>query len=151
MSIVEDKLRQLGLQLNPPKPSVANYLGCKRFADLLFVSGRVSELTGEVGTDVTEQDARVAARDTILLILSIIKKEIENLDLIVGVIKVHGFVRSSPNFTRQPYVLDGASDLLVELFGTNGQHARTATGVNQLPFGAVIQIDLILQLKPPAS
>lgn len=148
MSIVEDKLRQLGLQLNPPKPSVANYLGCKRFTDLLFVSGRVSELTGEVGTDVTEQDARAAARDTILLILSIIKKEIGNLDLIVGVIKVHGFIRSSPSFNRQPYVLDGASDLLVELFGTNGQHARTATGVSQLPFGAAIQIDLILQLKP---
>src|SRR4030095_423831 len=151
MSIIEDKLTQLGLQLNPPKPSVANYLGCKRFADLLFVSGRVSDLTGEVGTDVTEQDAKVAARDTILLILAIIKKEIGNLDLIVGVIKVHGFIRSSLNFTRQPNVLDGASDLLVELFGTNGQHARSATGVNQVPFGAAIQIDLILQLKPSAT
>ena len=147
MSIVEDKLRQLGLQLDPPKPSVANYVGCKRVGELLFVSGRVSELTGEVGIEITEPDAKVAARDTILLILSIIKKEIGNLDLIDSVIKVHGFIRSSPNFTRQPYVLDGASDLLIELFGVNGQHARTATGVNQLPFGAAIQIDLILQLK----
>jgi len=151
MSIVEDKLGQLGLHLHPAKPSVANYLGCKRFGELLFVSGRVSELSGEVGTDVTEEEAKIAARDTILLILSIIRKEIGDLDLIRDVIKVHGFIRSSPTFTRQPYVLDGASDLLVELFGKNGQHARTATGVNQLPFGASIQIDIILHLKPITS
>jgi enamine deaminase RidA (YjgF/YER057c/UK114 family) len=148
MSTVEDKIKKLGLQLEPPKPSVANYLGCKRFGELLFVSGRVSELSGEVGTDITEEDAKIAARDTILLILSIIKKDIGDLDLIESVIKVQGFIRSSANFTRQPYVLDGASDLLVELFGTKGQHARTATGINQLPFGACIQLDIILQLKP---
>ena len=147
MSIIEDKLKKLGLKLAPPKPSVANYLGCKRFGELLFVSGRVSELSGEVGTEITEEKAKIAARDTILLILSIIKKDIGDLDLIQNVIKVQGFIRSSANFTRQPYVLDGASDLLVELFGMNGQHARTATGVNQLPFGASIQLDIILQLK----
>lgn len=148
MSIIEDKLMKLGLQLGPPKPSVANYLGCKRIGELLFASGRVSELRGEVGTDVTEAEAKIAARDTVLLILSIIRKDIGDLDLIRDVIKVQGFIRSSPNFTRQPYVLDGASDLLVELFGNNGQHARTATGVNQLPFGASVQLDIILQLKP---
>jgi enamine deaminase RidA (YjgF/YER057c/UK114 family) len=147
MSIIEDKLKKLGLKLEPPKLPVANYLGCKRFGELLFVSGRVSELSGEVGTDITEEEAKIAARDTILLILSIIRKEIGDLDLIQSVIKVQGFIRSSANFTRQPYVLDGASDLLVELFGMNGQHARTATGVNQLPFGASIQLDIILQLK----
>ena len=148
MSIIEDKLKKLGLQLAPPKPSVANYLGCKRFGELLFVSGRVSELAGEVGSDVTEEEAKIAARDTVLLILSIIRKDIGDLDLIESVIKVQGFIRSSANFTRQPYVLDGASDLLVELLGVNGQHARTATGINQLPFGASIQLDIILQLKP---
>ena len=148
MSIIEDKLKELGLQLRPAKPSVANYLGCKRSGELLFASGRVSELRGEVGTDVTEEEAKVAARDTVLLILAIIKEDIGNLDLIQDVIKMHGFIRSSANFTRQPYVLDGASDLLVELLGTNGQHARTATGINQLPFGASVQLDIILQLKP---
>ena len=148
MSTIEDKLIKLGLQLKPPKPSVANYLGCKRFGELLFVSGRVSELAGEVGSDVTEEEAKIAARDTVLLILSIIRKDIGDLDLIESVIKVQGFIRSSANFTRQPYVLDGASDLLVELFGMNGQHARTATGISQLPFGASIQLDIILQLKP---
>ena len=148
MSLIEDKLRKLGFQLQPAKPSVANYLGCKRSGDMLFAAGRVSELIGEVGTDVTEEEAKMAARDTVLLILAIIKQEIKDLDLIRDIIKVHGFIRSSPTFTRQPYVLDGASDLLVQLFGDNGRHARTATGVNQLPFGACIQVDIILQLKP---
>ena len=147
MSIIEDKLKKLGLKLEPPKLPVANYLGCKRSGELLFASGRVSELRGEVGTDVTEEEAKVAARDTVLLILAIIKQDIGSLDLIQDVIKMQGFIRSSPQFTRHPYVLDGASDLLVELFGMNGQHARTATGVNQLPFGASIQLDIILQLK----
>lgn len=147
MSIIEDKLRKLGLELQPARSSVANYLGCKRSGDLLFVAGRVSDLKGEVGTDITEDEAKVAARDTVLLILAIIKQDIGSLDLIRDVIKMQGFIRSSPEFTRQPYVLDGASDLLVELFGNNGRHARTATGVNQLPFGASIQIDLILQLE----
>ncbi len=66
MSIVEDKLQKLGLQLKPAKPSVANYLGCKRSGNLLFVAGRVSDLKGEVGTDITEDEAKVAARDTVL-------------------------------------------------------------------------------------
>jgi enamine deaminase RidA (YjgF/YER057c/UK114 family) len=64
---------------------------------------------------------------------------------------MQGFVRSSPQFINQPKVLDGASDLLVELFGNNGHHARTATGVNQLPFGACVQLDIILQIKPNAD
>jgi len=146
MSIIEDKLNTLGLELGPAKSSVANYLGCKRAGHLLFVAGRVSELRGEVGTDVTEEAAKTA-RDTVLAILSIIKKEINDLDLISGVVKIQGFIRSSPDFNNHPNVLDGASDLLVELLGDNGRHARTATGVNQLPFGATLQLDIIMQLK----
>jgi enamine deaminase RidA (YjgF/YER057c/UK114 family) len=150
MSFIEDKLQKLGFHLQPARSSVANYIGCKQSGDLLFVSGRVSDLKGEVGTDVTEEEAKTAARDTVLLILAIIKQDIGSLDLIQDVIKMQGFIRSSPQFTRQPNVLDGASDLLVDLFGENGRHARTATGVNQLPFGASIQLDIILQLRPVA-
>ena len=105
------------------------------------------ERPGEVGTDVTEEQAREAARDTVVLILSIVKKDIKDLDLIEGVVKLQGFIRSSTNFIRQPMVLDGASELLIELFGEEGRHARTATGVAQLPFGATIQLDMILKLK----
>ena len=146
-SLIENKLDKLGIQLDLPKPPVANYLGSKRVGDLLFVSGRKSELAGEVGTDVTEKQAKEAARDTVVLILSIIKNDIKDLDLIEGVVKLQGFIRSSKNFTRQPQVLDGASEILIELFGENGHHARTATGVAQLPYGATIQLDMILKLK----
>jgi len=147
MSSIEGTLDRLGISLGIPKPAVANYLGSKRVGDLLFVSGRKSELIGEIGTDVTEEQAKEAARDTVVLILSIIKKDINDLDLIEGVVKLQGFMRSSQSFIRQPQVLDGASELLIELFGENGRHARTATGVAQLPFGATIQLDMVLKLK----
>jgi enamine deaminase RidA (YjgF/YER057c/UK114 family) len=146
-SLIENKLVKLGLPLESPKQAVANYLGSKRVGDLLFVSGRKSELKGEVGTDVTEKQAKDAARKTVVLILAIIKKDIKDLDLIEGVVKLQGFIRSSANFTRQPQVLDGASELLIDLFGENGHHARTATGVAQLPYGATIQLDMILKMK----
>lgn len=147
MSLIEDKLEKLGIPLGQAKPPVANYLGSKRVGDLLFVSGRKSELIGAVGTDVSEQQAKAAAKNTVLLILAIIKNDIKDLDRIEGIVKLHGFIRSSANFTRQPQVLDGASELLIELFGENGRHARTATGVFQLPYGATIQLDMVLKLR----
>lgn len=147
MGAIETKLQELGVGLGASKAPVGNYLGSKRVGDLLFVSGRVSELKGEVGTDVTFEAAKEAARNTMLLILAIIKNDITDLDLIKGVMKLQGFIRSAPQFTMQPQVLDGASDLLISLWGEEGRHARTATGVNQLPFGASLQLDLILQMR----
>ncbi|MBK8967016.1 MAG: RidA family protein [Saprospiraceae bacterium] len=147
MGLIEDKLNNLGIYLEPPKPPVANYVGSKRAGNLLFVSGRKSELTGKVGKTVTEAQAKDAARDTVVLILSIIKNDILDLDLIESVVKVQGFIQCSKKFNRLPQVLDGASALLIELFGEQGRHARTATGAAQLPYDATIQLDMILQLK----
>jgi enamine deaminase RidA (YjgF/YER057c/UK114 family) len=146
VSTIESKLASFGLTLPPPKTAVANYIGTKRSGDLLFVSGRVSQLRGEVGTEVTAADARLAARDTVLDLLAIIKQDIGDLDRIMSIDFVRGFVRSSPSFTDQPRVIDGASDLLVALFGEDGRHARTATGAAQLPFGASIQLDMVVRL-----
>ena len=143
---VEARLTELGLTLPAPRPPVANYLGTKRSGDLLFVSGKVSALRGEVGSEVDVARAKLAARDAMLDLLAIIKQDIGDLDRIVSVERLHGFVRSAPTFIAQPEVIDGASDLLVELLGPAGRHARTATGVNQLPFGAAVQLDLILRL-----
>jgi enamine deaminase RidA (YjgF/YER057c/UK114 family) len=147
MSRTEQRIEALGLVLPPAKAPVANYLGTKRSGDLLFVSGRVSALRGEVGSEVALADAKAAARDTVLDLLAIIKQDIGDLDRIASVERVHGFVRSSGEFTRQPEVVDGASDLLVALFGEAGRHARTATGAAQLPFGAAVQLDLVLRLS----
>jgi len=147
VSRIEDKLRELGIALPPPKAPVASYVGAKRSGDLLFVSGRVSEARGQVGTDLSAESAKEAARDTMILILSIIREEIGSLDQIVSVEKLNGYVRSAADFTRQPFVVDGASELLVSLWGEAGRHARTATGVAQLPFGAAVQIELVARLR----
>ena len=146
MSQIEDRLRSLGLNLPPPKEPVANYVGTKQSGDLLFVSGRVSQLRGEVGTEVSLADARVAARATILDLLAIVKQDIGDLDRIASIERMQGFVRSAATFTQQPRVIDGASELLIQLFGEAGRHARTATGVAQLPFGAAVQIDFVARL-----
>jgi enamine deaminase RidA (YjgF/YER057c/UK114 family) len=147
MGTVEQRLEELGLVLPEPKPPVGNYLGSKKIGELLFASGRVSDCIGEVGTEVSLEAAKEAARNTVLTILAIVKQDIEDLDLIVGVLKVTGFVRSAVSFIEQPKVIDGASDLLIQLFDDNGRHARTATGVAQLPFGAAVQLDIIFQMK----
>lgn len=146
MGRVESKLSSLGESLPEVKKPVANYLGSKRSGDLLYVSGRVSQIRGEVGTDLTASEAQLAARGALLDILAIVKNDIGNLDEIESVEKLVGFVRSAPSFTSQPEVIDGASNLLIALFGESGRHARTATGVAQLPFGAAVQLDMILRM-----
>lgn len=143
---IEARLSALGLELPPAKAPVANYVGSKRSGNLLFVSGRVSQLRGEAGSDVSTAEAKAAAQSALLDILSIVKEDIRDLDMIESVEKMQGFVRSAPDFNEQPKVIDGASNLLIELFGEAGRHARTATGVAQLPFGACVQLDLILRL-----
>jgi enamine deaminase RidA (YjgF/YER057c/UK114 family) len=146
MGVIEQKLHLIGETLPAPKEHVANYLGCKRSGTTLYVSARVSEARGEVGKDLSLEDAKIAAKNTILLILAIVKNEIGDLDQIANILKMNGFVRSSPDFTDQPLVIDGASDLLVSLWGEKGRHARTATGVAQLPFGAAVQLELVMEL-----
>ena len=148
MSKIEDRLRELNIVLPSAKSPVANYVGCKRSGDTLYVSGRVSEIRGEVGSDVDLAQGQAAARGAVIDLLAIIKDAIGDLDLIESVDYMQGFVRSAPDFTQQPQVINGASDLLVDVFGEAGRHARTATGVAQLPYGASVQLELILRLKP---
>lgn len=144
---VEARLAELGLTLPVSKPPVANYLNTKRSGDLLFVSGRVSQMRGEVGREITIQKAQQAARDTTLDLLASMKEDLGgSLGSVVAIERLHGFIRSAPDFTQHPVVLDGASDLLIALWGDAGRHARSATGVLQLPFGAAVQLELIARL-----
>jgi len=146
MGRIEQRLAELGESLPAPKKPVANYLGSKLSGDILYVSARVSRTRGEVGTDLDVAAAKLAAKEALLDILAIVKADIGDLDRIASVEKMIGFVRSAATFTEQPAVVDGASDLLVALFGEDGRHARTATGVAQLPFGAAVQLEMILRL-----
>ena len=144
---VTQRLSELGIELVAPRPPVANYVGTKRSGDQLYVSARVSDLKGQVGSDITRDEAYGAARDTIVLLLAIVAADIGNLDQIASIDKVLGFVRAAPDFVELPQVIDGASDLLVALFGEAGRHARTATGVAQLPYGAAVQLEMIVRLS----
>jgi enamine deaminase RidA (YjgF/YER057c/UK114 family) len=145
VSRIEEKLSALGESQPEAKKPVANYLGCKRSGSTLYVSGRVSQIRGEVGTHLSVAEAQMAAKGALLDILANIKDEIGNLNKVVSVEKLVGFVRSSPSFTEQPEVIDGVSDLLIALYGDEGRHARTATGVAQFPFGAAVQLEMILR------
>jgi len=146
MQSVEQRMEQLGIVLPPAPKAVANYLGLKIFGRQAYVSGRKSDLTGVVGHDVTELQAKEAAADTVLLLLAILNQELGTLNHIETIINLRGFIRSSEDFDRQPQVLDGASEVLISIWGHQGRHARTATGTHQLPFGATIQLDMIVGL-----
>lgn len=141
------RLIELGIELEAPRPPVANYVGTKRSGDQLFVSARVSDLRGQVGSDVSKEQAYDAARDTVLLLLAVIRGDIGDLDQVASIDKVLGFVRAAPDFVELPAVIDGASDLLVAVFGEDGRHARTATGVAQLPYGAAVQLEMVVRLS----
>ena len=147
----EAKLTELGYVLEPSRPSTT-YLRVKRSGGQLFVSGHSPKKKGDhlylgkVGADVTLEQAQQAARQCVVNALSTVKSELGTLDQVVGVVKVTGFVASIPEFTEQPVVLDAASALLVELFGEQGQHARTTVGVAVLPGNIPVEIELIMDI-----
>jgi enamine deaminase RidA (YjgF/YER057c/UK114 family) len=149
----EEKLSALGLQLpDPPKP-VATYVPAVRTGNLLFLSGvlpmRNGQLAykGKLGRELSVPEGVEAAKVAILNALAIAKQEIGSLDRITRVVKVVGHVASAEGFTDQPQVLNGASDLLVAIFGEAGRHARVATGAAELPRSAAVEIEVILAVS----
>lgn len=129
---IEQKFQTLGLVLPPPRPRFNNRLGAKRVASRIYVSGHPSSLRGVVGSDVSVEEAYDAARGLALVCIGTIGSLVDSFDDVLGFNKLTGSVRSAPDFTDQALVVNGASDLIVELFGENGMHARSAIGVAQL-------------------
>ncbi len=111
------------------------------------MAGQIGDVRGAVGSEVTVVEGQLCARQAVIYMLGTVKGAIGDLDRIASVDQLVGYVRSAPDFTAQPVVVDGASDLLVEIFGEAGHHARTATGVLQTPFGAAVQLEMTLRLK----
>ena len=149
----EEKLKALGLELpQAPKP-VATYVPAVRAGDLLFLSGvlpmRDGQLAfvGKLGRDLTLPQGVDAAKTALLNALAIAKQELGSLDRVIRIVKVVGHVASAEGFTDQPQVLNGASDLLVAVFGEAGRHARVAIGAAELPRGAAVEIELILAVS----
>jgi enamine deaminase RidA (YjgF/YER057c/UK114 family) len=150
---IEQKLKRMGLELpNPPVPA-ANYIGCVRVGNLLFVGGNIGRIneqlkySGKVGDKVTLEQAYEAARNCALNHLAIIKSAIGDLDKVERVVKVLGYVNVAPGFQDMPKVVNGESDLLVQLWGERGQHARAAVGVTSLTREAPVETEIIVQVR----
>ena len=148
----EQKLTQLGLELPAPPKPVANYVPVVRTGDLLLLSGVLPSrdgqliMTGKLGQNLSIDQGMEAARVAVLNGLSIIRQEAGSLDRVKRIVKMVGHIASAPGFTDQPQVLNGASDLLVSLFGDAGRHARVAVGAAELPRQAPVEIELIVEL-----
>ena len=152
-SVIEERLVDLGMVLPPVFPPAGNYLACVIIDDMVYVGGHgpfagSDIIRGKVGVDLTLEEAREAARATALSILATLKAELGDLDRIERIVKVFGMVNVAPGFNKTPAVIDGCSDLLVEVFGDAGQHTRSAVGLAELPFDIAVEIELIAKLRP---
>lgn len=154
---VEERLRELGIELPPPPDPVANYITAVQVGDLVFlggVSNRVRGMLkyqGKVGRDVSPEDAYDAARMCAINHLAVLKAFLGDLDRVERVVKLVGHINCAPGFNALPPVLNGASDLLVEVFGESGRHARLALGASELSSDIPVETELIVQVKPPTS
>jgi len=151
--VIEERLKALNIILpSPPKP-VGSYIPVVITDKLVFVSGQIPIkdgkviYAGKVSKDLSVEDAQKAARLCIINALAQIKTELGSLDRISKIVRVSGFVNSPPEFTDQPKVINGVSDLLFEIFGQNGQHTRIAVGVSSLPLNSAVEIDLIAEIN----
>ena len=150
---VEAKIEELGLTLPTPGTPLGNYVPGVRTGNLVFLSGVGPGLpggeqwSGKVGRDYTAEQAYQAARGCALNLLGNLKSVIGDLDKVTRVVKVLGMVNSEPDFTSPPAVINGCSDLLVEVFGERGRHARSAVGMASLPNAIPVEIELVVEVE----
>ncbi len=149
----EEKLKEIGLELPTAVQPVANYVTAVRTGNLVFLSGQGplredgTLITGKIGSDLTQDEGYEAARRVGLGLLASLKTEIGDLDKVRRVVKLLGMVNCMPDFVDQPRVINGASDLLVEVFGDKGKHARSAVGMNALPMNIAVEIEMIVEVE----
>ena len=153
-SNIDKRLGEIGVTLPPPGAPGGNYVPYVVVGDLVFMAGQVAreagkmKYTGKVGRDVSVEDGRAAARLCAVNLLAQLKAACGgDLDRVDRCVRLGGFVNSPPDFTEHPQVINGASDLLVEVFGERGQHARTAVGVAALPLDSAVEVEAIFLLK----
>jgi len=149
----EARIKELGIQLIKPTPPIANYVKAVRAGNLVFLAGHGPDkpeggmVTGKVGGDLTAEQGQDAARLTGISLLSTLKAEIGDLNKVKRIVKVLGMVNAVPTFEKHPQVMNGFSDLMVEVFGENGKHARSSVGVGSLPNNIAVEIEMIVELK----
>jgi len=149
----EQRLKEKGIVLPPPKKPVANYVNVVRSGNLLFLAGKGptrpdgTDITGKVGKDLTLEQGYEAARSTALNHLAVLKAELGDLRKVKRIVKVLGMVNCEPDFTNQPKVINGYSDLMVEIFGEEGKHARSAVGMAALPNNIAVEVEVIVEVE----
>mgnify|MGYP001767172102 FL=1 len=152
MTTVDARLAELGITLPTPATPAANYVPFVRSGDLLFVSGQLPmgpqglAATGRLGAEADIEAGRAAARLCAVNLIAQVKAAIGDLEKLVRVVKLTGFVASTADFGDHPKVVNGASDLMVEVFGDRGRHSRSAVGVAALPFGATVEVEGIFEI-----
>ena len=150
---VEDRLKELGIELVIPNPPTANYLKAKRTGNLIYLSGHGpdkpdgTQVKGKLGADLNVEQGQEAARFTGISLLSSLKAEIGDLNKVKSIVKALGMVNADPSFTNHSQVINGFSDLMVEVFGENGKHARSAVGMSSLPSNIAVEIELIVEIE----
>ena len=152
MERVEARLAELGIVLPEVFPPAGNYVSSSLTGDLIFVGGHgpvngSNIVVGKVGTDLTLEQGRDAARMTALSLLATMRADLGSLDRVEQIVKVFGMVNVGGTFDQTPAVIDGCSDLLVEVFGDRGRHTRSAVGMAALPFGIAVEIELIARVS----
>jgi enamine deaminase RidA (YjgF/YER057c/UK114 family) len=149
----ESKLKEKGIVLIPPSSPVANYVNAVRTGNLLYLAGKGplkadnTYVTGKIGKDLTIEQGYEAARITAINHLAVLKNELGSLNKVKRIVKVLGMVNCTEDFKDQPKVINGYSDLMVEIFGDNGKHARSAVGMNSLPFNMAVEIEVIVEIE----
>lgn len=147
------KLKELGIELFPPTPVMGNYVKAVRTGNLIFLAGHGptfannTNITGKVGKDLTLEEGAAAARQTGIALLSTLKSEIGDLNKVKRIVKVLGMVNCTENFYDQPKVINGFSDLMVQVFGEKGKHARSAVGMYALPSNIAVEIEMIVEVE----
>ena len=151
---IEDKLAEMGVTIPDPKPALGSYVPAVQTGNLVFVSGNLPIQadgamlhSGKLGEDVSVEEGYAAAKQCAINCLSAAKGIVGDLNNVQQVVKLRVLVNSSHDFTDQPAVANGASDLIVELFGESGKHARAAVGVASLPLGVSVEVELVLEVS----
>jgi enamine deaminase RidA (YjgF/YER057c/UK114 family) len=145
----EKKLKELGIALAPVTPPMANYVNAVRTGNLLFLAGKgPGSVKGKLGLEFSVDQGYQHARRVGLALLAVMKAELGSLDRVKRVVKVLGMVNAVPEFTDHPKVINGCSDLFVEVFGEAGKHARSAVGMGSLPMGIPVEIEVIVEVSP---
>ena len=150
---IEQRLAELGLELPQPAAPVASYVPAVEVGGLLYISGQLpfvdgKVVTGRLGENVSLEAGEAAARACGIMLIAQMKAALGSLDRVERIVKLGAFIASTPEFNAQPKVANGASDLMVQVFGPAGQHARSAVGVPVLPLGAAVEIDAIVAVRP---